>query len=290
MTPTKPHTGLVELHLAVLLFGGTALFSKLIPLSALNITFLRCIIAAMVLAAIIKATKRPLRLQRQQDYWAALALGTLVCLHWVTYFAAMQLSSVAIGMIAFFTYPVMTVLIEPLINKTQLKLVDVISAIAVLAGVIMLIPEANLNNDTTLGIIVGVISAALFTCRNLLHKRVFSQYSGPHAMFYQTLITLILLSPWQDVPAQHISQTTWGLILLLGIVFTALPHALFTTALRFLSAKTVGLVSCLQPFYGAVLALLILDEQLTTRTLIGGTIIVATALFETQQSHQKSRA
>ncbi|WP_352289165.1 hypothetical protein, partial [Psychrobacter sp. GW64-MNA-CIBAN-0177] len=91
---------------------------------------------------------------------------------------AMQLSSVAIGMIAFFTYPVMTVLIEPLINKTQLKLVDVISGIAVLAGVIMLIPEANLNNDTTLGIIVGVISAALFTCRNLLHKRVFSQYSG----------------------------------------------------------------------------------------------------------------
>mgnify|MGYP003638295927 FL=1 len=290
MTPTKPHTGLVELHLAVLLFGGTALFSKLIPLSALNITFLRCIIAAIVLAAMIKATKRPLRLQRQQDYWAALALGTLVCLHWVTYFAAMQLSSVAIGMIAFFTYPVMTVLIEPLINKTQLKPVDVISAIAVLAGVIMLIPEANLNNDTTLGIIVGIISAALFTSRNLLHKRVFSQYSGPHAMFYQTLITLILLSPWQDVAAQHISQTTWGLILLLGIVFTALPHALFTTALRFLSAKTVGLVSCLQPFYGAVLALLILDEQLTTRTLIGGTIIVATALFETQQSHQKSRA
>ncbi|RPA33789.1 DMT family transporter [Shewanella frigidimarina] len=290
MTPTKPHTGLVELHLAVLLFGGTALFSKLIPLSALNITFLRCIIAAMVLAAIIKAAKHPLRLQRQQDYWAALALGTLVCLHWVTYFSAMQLSSVAIGMIAFFTYPVMTVLIEPLINKTQLKPVDVISAIAVLAGVIMLIPEANLNNDTTLGIIVGIISAALFTSRNLLHKRVFSQYSGPHAMFYQTLITLILLSPWQDVAAQHISQTTWGLILLLGIVFTALPHALFTTALRFLSAKTVGLVSCLQPFYGAVLALLILDEQLTTRTLIGGTIIVATALFETQQSHQKSRA
>ncbi|MGP1886169.1 EamA/RhaT family transporter, partial [Shewanella frigidimarina] len=28
-------TGLLELHFVVLLFGGTALFSKLIPLSAL---------------------------------------------------------------------------------------------------------------------------------------------------------------------------------------------------------------------------------------------------------------
>ncbi|MGX9463197.1 DMT family transporter [Shewanella sp. A14] len=290
MMPAKPNLGLVELHLAVLLFGGTALFSKLIPLSALNITFLRCIVAALILAIIVKVTNRPLRLQRQQDYWAAVALGTLVCLHWVTYFAAMQLSSVAIGMIAFFTYPVMTVLIEPIINRTQLKLLDVISGIAVLIGVIMLIPEASLNNHTTLGIIVGVISAALFTARNLLHKRVFSHYSGPHAMFYQTLITFLLLSPWQDINAQHISPNTWGLVLLLGIIFTAMPHALFTTALRYLSAKTVGLVSCLQPFYGAVLALLVLDEQLTTRTIIGGTIIVATALFETQQSHQKSRA
>ncbi len=74
------------------------------------------------------------------------------------------------------------------------------------------------------------------------------------------------------------------------MAFTALPHALFATALRYLSAKTVGLVSCLQPFYGAVLTLLVLDEQLTIRTIIGGTIIVATALFETQQSHQKKRA
>ncbi|MGL4712082.1 MAG: EamA family transporter, partial [Shewanella sp.] len=69
----------------------------------------------------------------------------------------------------------------------------------------------------------------------------------------------------------------------------AAPHALFTSALRQLSAKTVGLVSCLQPFYGAMLALIILGEELNLNTLIGGTIIVTTALFETHQSHQSQR-
>ena len=44
-----------------------------------------------------------------------------------------------------------------------------------------------------------------------------------------------------------------------------------------------------QPFYGAMLALIILDEHLSSRTLFGGAIIVATALFETQQSHQKNK-
>ena len=288
MSSAKP-SGLIELHLAVLLFGGTALFSKLIPLSALDITLLRCIVAATVLGLLVKLSRKRLTLASKQDYLVAIGLGVIVSLHWVTYFAAMQLSSVAIGMIAFFTYPVMTVIAEPLLTGSRIKLLDIISGVLVLIGVILLIPEANLGNDTTLGIAIGIVSAILFTARNLLHKRYFSQYSGPHAMFYQTLVAVVFLMPWHQTELNSISLEVWGLIILLGVVFTAAPHALFTSALRQLSAKTVGLVSCLQPFYGAMLALIILGEELNLNTVIGGTIIVATAIFETHQSHQSQR-
>ncbi len=285
----QARTGLTELHLAVLLFGGTALFSRLIPLSALDITLLRCVIAAIVLALLVKLSRQRLRLLRGKDYLVALLLGVIVSLHWVTYFAAMQLSSVAIGMIAFFTYPVMTVLVEPWFTGSRLHLRDLISGLAVLLGVILLIPEPSLGNDVTLGILVGIVSAILFTARNLLHKRHFTAYSGQQAMFYQTAVAVLVLTPWHSLNAGDISNQTWGLLLLLGVVFTAAPHALFTSALRYLSAKTVGLVSCLQPFYGAMLAWLLLDESLTLTTAIGGTLVVATALFETSQSH-KSQA
>lgn len=288
MSSAKP-SGLIELHLAVLLFGCTALFSKLIPLSALDITLLRCIVAATVLGLLVKLSRKRLTLASKQDYLVAIGLGVIVSLHWVTYFAAMQLSSVAIGMIAFFTYPVMTVIAEPLLTGSKIKLLDMISGVLVLIGVILLIPEANLGNDTTLGIAIGIVSAILFTARNLLHKRYFSQYSGPHAMFYQTLVAVVFLMPWHQTELNSISLEVWGLIILLGVVFTAAPHALFTSALRQLSAKTVGLVSCLQPFYGAMLALIILGEELNLNTVIGGTIIVATAIFETHQSHQSQR-
>ncbi|WP_299805933.1 DMT family transporter [uncultured Shewanella sp.] len=282
-------TGLLELHFAVLLFGGTALFSKLIPLSALDITLLRCVVAATVLALIVKLSKQRLSLNANKDYLIAIGLGIIVSLHWVTYFASMQLSSVAIGMIAFFTYPVMTVLVEPIVTKTKLKLTDVISGIVVLIGVSLLIPEASLGNDVTLGIAIGILSAALFTARNLLHKRYFSAYSGKQAMFYQTSVAVFFLAPWFSVELSSIEQNVWWLIILLGVVFTAAPHALFTSALRLLSAKTVGLVSCLQPFYGAMLALILLGEDLALKTVIGGTLVVATALFETQQSHRSNR-
>ncbi len=287
---SNPNSGLLQLHIAVLLFGGTALFSKIIPLNALDITVLRCVIAFFVLGSIVKLNKKNLHLQQLKHYFAALGLGILVSLHWVTYFSSMQRSSVAIGMIAFFTYPVMTVLIEPIINKTPLKRVDVVSGLAVLIGVTLLIPEANLDNDVTLGIATGILSAALFTGRNLLHKRYFSGYSGPQAMFYQTLVAVLVLSPWLEVDLHTITAETWASLLVLGVFFTAAPHALFASALRQLSAKTVGLVSCLQPFYGAVLALLLLNEQVNSTTIVGGLIILATAVFETQQNHKKNKA
>ncbi|NRD75374.1 DMT family transporter [Shewanella sp. VB17] len=281
-------SGLVELHTAVLLFGGTALFSKLIPLSALDITLLRCIVASFVLALIVKVSKKQLRLNATKDYFIAAGLGIIVSLHWVTYFASMQLSSVAIGMIAFFTYPVMTVLIEPIVTGHHIKKVDMISATIVLLGVILLIPEANLGNNVTLGIAMGMLSAVFFTARNLLHKKYFSAYSGTKAMFYQTSVAVLFLAPWQTIEPAQITQHIWWLILLLGVVFTAIPHALFTASLRHLSAKTVSLVSCLQPFYGSMLALLFLGENLDMKTAIGGILVVATAIFETRKNRKKA--
>ncbi|MCL1066793.1 DMT family transporter [Shewanella olleyana] len=283
-------SGLIQLHIAVLLFGITALFSKILPLNALDITVLRCTIAFFVLGCIVKISRQALLLSQPKHYFIALGLGILVSLHWVTYFAAMQLSSVAIGMIAFFTYPVMTVLVEPLVNKTHLRLIDLLSGIAVLTGVFMLIPEPNLDNDVTLGIAVGVLSAALFTARNLLHKKYFSQYSGPQAMFYQTLVAVVILSPFLEVELTSITVDIWLTIAILGVFFTAAPHALFASSLRQLSAKTASLVSCLQPFYGTVLAFLLLNEQVNLNTVIGGLIILLTAIFETQQNHKKNTA
>lgn len=283
----RQHNGLIELHCAVLLFGGTALFSKLIPLGALDITLIRAAIATLVLGAIVKSTGAHLRLRHGRDYFIAIVLGILVSLHWVSYFKAMQLSSVAIGIIAFFTYPVMTVIIEPLINRKPIALKDIVSGLVVLFGVYLLLPAASLTNNITLGILLGILSAALFTARNLLHKRYFSSYSGSHAMCYQALVASLFLFPFHDVTFATISFENWSLFLILGVIFTAFPHALFTSALRALSAKTVGLVSCLQPLYAALLALIVLGEELSLRTIIGGTLVVATALFETQQSHRK---
>lgn len=272
---------LLYLHIAVFLFGGTALFSKLIGLPALDITVYRTGIAALALFVLLTLQKKQLTLASMKDYGIAILLGCVVGIHWVTYFAGMQMAGVTVGIIAFFTYPVITVFIEPLFNKTVPKVKDMITALMVVIGIVLLIPEVSFGNQITLGIVTGIISAVFFALRNILHKNYFSHYSGPHTMLYQTLVACLMLCLFVEVPPSQVTESDWLLLLLVGMVFTAIPHALFASSLRHLSATTAGLISCLQPLYGSVLAFLLLHERSDILTMIGGLLVISAAIFET---------
>lgn len=280
---------LIYLHIAVLLFGGTALFAKLIGLNALDITAYRAAIAGLAICVLLTLQKKPIKLHRAKDYVIAILLGVAVGIHWVTYFAGMQLAGVTVGMLAFFTYPVITVFLEPLFNKSKPKTKDIMSAVVVIFGIYLLIPNVNLGDDITLGVVTGVVSALFFALRNITHKRYFSEYGGPQTMFYQTLVASLMLCAFIEVPITEINDTDLILLLIAGVVFTAMPHSLFAASLKHLSAATAGLISCLQPLYGTILAIIILHERPSVMTLIGGALIVSAACFETWSISRKKQ-
>ena len=288
MDPVKK--SLWSLHLTMALLGATALFSKIIPLSATDITFGRSIIACLMLVIIVKATGGKLSLKNTKDYLVALLLGVLMAAHWVSYFAAMQYSSISVGMIALFTFPVITVLLEPFFEVIRLVWQDVVSALVVLSGIALIVPEISIDNDITLGILIGIGSAVLYAFRNLIHRKHFSHYSGAHAMAYQTLIIFFSLSFFVSEEIFTASQQTYIWLLVLGTALTAVPHALIAASLKYLRAKTFSLVACMQPFYGVILAVLVLDEQPTWQTFFGGTLVISAAIYETvnaQKLHAK---
>ncbi|WP_408011874.1 DMT family transporter [Saccharobesus litoralis] len=272
---------LLQTHLAVLLLAGTALFSKLIPMNATAISAGRAVIACLLLVLVVKLKGNKLRLLNHRDYAVGFLLGVLMASHWVTYFYAMQYSTVAVGMIALYTFPVLTVFLEPLLDKRMPALKDIVLAVFVFTGVLLMVPEFSLESQYTLGILLGVLSAVFFTLRNILNKYAFTHYSATKNMSIQALVIAILLMPWGYDAFHQISISTLLLFLLLGTAFTALPHVLIVSGLRTLQAKSMSLIACLSPVYGAILALLILHEMPNVQTVVGGLIVLSAAIMET---------
>jgi len=291
MDPVK--RSLYSLHLTVILLGGTALFSQIIPLSAMAITLGRSFFACVFLYLLVRILGESMRLDSKRDYLMGALLGIVMAAHWVTYFLAMQLSSVSVGIIALFTFPVITVLLEPIFEGIKLAWQDICSALVVFIGIAIMVPDVSFDNDVTLGIGVGVFSAFLYSLRYLMHRKFFAHYSGTRAMAYQTLIVTGCIALLGIEEIATADAHTWGLLAALGIFFTAVPHAAVAAALRHLRAKTFSLVACMQPFYGVVFAILLLDEDPRWQTIVGGLMVISAAVYETintQRAQQSAKA
>lgn len=282
--------GLPTLYLAIFLLSLTGLFAKLIPLDATSIIQLRSVVAATGLALFIALQKRSFKLRGIKTYAGVYALGILLGLHWVTFFHAMQVSTVAVGMLAMFTFPVVTILLEPLFTKKRIKVGDIFAGFVVLAGLAIMVGSdlTDLQKPVTMGVVSGTVSAVLFALRNLFQKYRFDKETSDGLMFHQVVAVAIMLALFVDYPrVEALEAISFLKIILLGILSTATAHTLLVFSLKQLPAKSVALISCLQPLIAAVLAWLVVDEVPGLSVLIGGSVILSVAAYE---SVQKARA
>jgi len=290
--PMKARTrSLVELNVAVLLFAGTSLFAKIVPLPVPYIIFGRSAVAALALLAFSLLTRTSLRPASRGDLAVLLGLGVLLAAHWVTYFQAIRVSTVAVGTISLYAYPIVTVLAEPLVDRTRIRLTDALLALVVLLGIVILVDEFSLANTTSRGVLWGLGSAFLFTARNLVVRRFVQRYSGATLMLYQTAASAVVLLPAVAFTGGlGATVAEWQAFLLLGTVFTALTQSLYAASLRHLSAKTVAIIATLLPLYSAILAAIVLGEIPSVRTVVGGVIVLAAVLYETVRAGRSRTA
>src|SRR5262249_43909821 len=94
---SRPTRNLLQIHAAVLLFGLSGLFGKFREeLAPLVIVFGRVVFAALALWFVSLLWKLPLWPNSGRTLLAFFGLGILLAVHWTTFFAAVQASSVAL--------------------------------------------------------------------------------------------------------------------------------------------------------------------------------------------------
>jgi drug/metabolite transporter (DMT)-like permease len=288
MPHSPPHSrfGLPSLYLAIFLLALTGLFAKLIPLNAISIIQLRGIVAALGLALFAIVQKRTLRLDGARTYAGVFALGLLLGSHWVTFFHAMQISSVAVGMLSLFSFPMITILLEPLFSRQKLKAGDFIAGLIMIAGLVVMVgPDlTDLQGQIIQGVLWGVLSAVLFVLRNLFQRYHFNHVSSDSLMFHQVVAVGLMLAIFVDYPqVSALAAVDWFKLVLLGIFSTAGAHTLLVFSMKQLPVKSVALISCLQPVIAALLAWYVIKETPGASVLLGGGMVLSVSVYESLQ-------
>ena len=216
--------------------------------------------------------------------------GILLALHWWSFFFSIQISSVAVGLVTFSTFPLFVTFLEPLCFRERLKPMDIFIAGSVFIGILLVIPEFDFSNNITRGGFYGIISGFTFAVLALVNRRNARISDSIAVAFYQNLFAaLFLLVPvlLLKIPMPPLSDLPN--LIFLGVVCTALAHTLFIQSLVFIRAQTASVIAGLEPVYGIVLAFFILDEIPGIRTLMGGMVIIGTTVFAGYLSRRENK-
>jgi len=269
----------------VFLFGFAGLFGKFLSCSPLFIVLGRTIFAAAALfvyAKIISCTK--LTNVDRKSFLLFILQGVLLACHWYTFFLSIQISSVAVGLVTFSSFPLFVTFMEPFFFKEPLKVRDVATAMAVFGGILLVIPEMDLSNNVTLGGFYGIFSGLTFAVLALVNRRN-AKISEPIIVaFYQnlfaavSLVIAVLFLTISGIQLMAPGLADLPTLFLLGVVFTALAYTLFIQSLTKIRAQTASVIAGLEPVYGIVLAFCILHEIPQARTLAGGFIIIGATI------------
>ena len=205
--------------------------------------------------------------------------GLVLAAHWLTFFHAIQISTVAIGLVGFSTFPVFVTLLEPLLFKHKLRGIDIVSAGMVLIGLMVIAPGFDLSNTVTLGLLWAVFSGFLFAILALINRHLVQTHSSVVIAFYQHSSAALCLLPFTVVFAHAPEPRTIWLLLVLGVLCTALPQTLFLRSLMVLKAQLVSVVTGLEPVYGILFAALLLSEIPNKLTVFGAIIVFGAVIL-----------
>ena len=277
-------TNLIELHISVFLFGFAALFGKLINQSPIVIVCGRSLFAIAVLFIVLKFLKQNLKLSSHKDFLALILLGIILAVHWFSFFKSVQVSNVAICVLTFSTYPMFVTFLEPYFFKEKIRLFDIMTAFITLFGISLIVLKFELENNLTQGALWGILAG--FTCAllSIFNKKYVRKYSSSLLAFYENLVCAVVLFPFLIFMRPVLYAKDIFLLLILGVIFTALAHSLFIKGMTHVKAQLASIITCLEPIYGIVFAIFLLHEIPQGRTILGGAVIIGATILATVKS------
>jgi drug/metabolite transporter (DMT)-like permease len=274
----------LQLHFVVLIAGFTAILGALISINSLSVVFFRTFLTAIGLYFFLHYKNISTALDRKSVV-QLLATGSLIAMHWFTFFYAAKISTVAICLAGISTGSLWTSLLEPLWEKRKIRLLEVSLGIFAMVGLYLIfLFEVNHLG----GLLMSIFSAFLSSLFSVINARFSQKHSAQIITYYEmigaalvTFIPICFLYFSGDKSVKIIPQYyDWLWLLILAFVCTIYAFAKGVELIKKLSAFTFNLTLNLEPVYGIILAYIIFGEKerMTTGFYLGTLVILGSVL------------
>jgi len=292
--PLAPSRGraLLEALLVSMVWASSFVFVKmaLSELGPLTIGGLRYFLGFACLLPFLR--RRSFSLTREQ-WWQMALLGfsayTLAngALFWALRYLPATTGSFLMGLITVTVVIGGVVWLQEIPNRVQ-----VLGILIALAGMVLFF-SPGLQPGEPIGLAIFALALFGFTLFGLLSRQVviarqvdtLTLTAFPLAIGGGLLLAFAL--PFEGIPSA--SLQTWGLVLFLAAINTALGYVLYNHALQALQAFELNVLLNLSPIWTALIGWILLEEILTVQQWAGMFIVLVGVILVQRRNHTRSK-
>lgn len=268
---------------AVLIWSVNAIVSK-VSAGAIDpaaISFYRWLLALLALTPFVLPGVWRNRQQIKAQWWRLLILGLLgmVLYQSLAYYAAHSVTALFMGILNALI-PLLTVLLSLVLLRLAPTLGILIGGVVSFAGLVWLVSQGNLQQLLSHGLGKGEMMMLAASTSYALYGVLTKRWSLPlpnwQSLYVQILFGVLLLTPgFLLAPRVQLNMDNIPLVLFAGIPASIIAPFLWIQGVQRLGASTASIFMNLVPVFTAIIAVLLLHEQLHSYHWIGGGLTLA---------------
>lgn len=248
-----------------------------------NVAF-RFIFGSLLLAPVL--LKRAKKFAPRDFRLLVLAAIIGVPVQFLVQFKGLQWTTVSHASLMVGTLPMIIALSSVLFLRERLRRTEWLALLISAAGAALIAlshsAAGNSPRPSAAGDLLVVLSLLATTAMVLLTKRLMTNYDPLQVT--ASLITLgtVFLLVWVELTAPlrfHFSLRSWIAVVAQGLLATALAYLLWNWGLARVPASRAGVFLNMEPLVGAILGFTILHESLGPAAILGGAMIIASAVY-----------
>jgi len=280
-TPSTLNKNLIILHFTVFVWGFTGILGALITISAVQLVWYRVLIAFLSLFLYFKFNKTDFKVDTK-TLIKLVCTGAIVGGHWILFFAAIKLSTVAVTLVCLSSITLFTAIFEPIINKKSISKLEILAGLLIISGIVLIF---KFEGRYTKGIIAGLVSAVCASLFSIINSRQVQKLQAPVIAFYELSGAFVWISIYLFITSGYtramlLKPADIGYLVLLGTVCTSLAYVAGVSVMRELSAFRVALITNLEPVYGIIMSFIFFgDMNKMTLGFWGGALLILSTIF-----------
>lgn len=262
-------------------FGALPLYAEGVNTS--SVLFYRFSMAVLMLGLMLMVQRKSFLVTRGELKTLA-SLGVLFAASSITYYQSFRFMDAGIASTILFVYPVMVAVIMAAFFREKVTPTTVFAIVLALTGIGLLYKGDGGVSLSAMGVLLVMVSSLTYAVYIVVVNQSSIRMSSLKLTFYVLLICWLSLWAYSlSSPELSLmlppSPRAWFFACWLGLVPTVLSLVLMTVAVHEVGATPTAIMGALEPLTAVVIGVLVFQEVLTLRLVVGIILILSAVLL-----------